>query len=215
VLVPVALAAGGHWRAFLAAAATALALTAVSALLFGAPTWTAFLHNAPINARLMEHGVNFWHRMPTVFSAARLMGAGIAASYGAQIVSALGAALLVALVWRTDASLPLRGAVLVFATFLATPYAWDYDLVWLTLAVTWVAMEAVRDGFRPWEKIAIACAVVMPLISLPLAAASHIQIGPLMLWLLLLLTVRRALQPSPHPQARPRRPKMFALHSGA
>lgn len=203
VLVPVALAAGGHWRAFLAAAAASLMLAAASALLFGVPAWTAFLHNAPINARLMEHGVNFWHRMPTVFAAARLAGAGVAASYGAQVVSTLGAALLVARVWRTGATLTLRGAVLIFATFLATPYAWDYDLVWLTLAVAWVAIEAARQGFRPWEKITLALTIVMPMALSPIGAHTPLQIGPLVLWAMAGLSARRALQSRPQRREEP------------
>lgn len=193
ILVPVALAAGGYWRAFIAAATTSLALTAISAWMLGMPAWIAFLHNAPLNTRLMEHGVDFWHRMPTVFAAARLLGLGIIASYCAQTLSTLGAILLVVRVWRTQASLTLRGAVLIFATFLATPYAWDYDLVRLTPAVVWVALEAARKGFRPWEKIALAATFILPLALSPLAAHSLFQPGPLLLWALTGLCAQRAL----------------------
>src|ERR1700744_2183526 len=61
LLVPIALAAGGHWRAFFAAGLTALALTGLSFLLVGAQASTGVLQNAPINMLLLEHGDNFWH----------------------------------------------------------------------------------------------------------------------------------------------------------
>ena len=191
ILVPVALVAGGQWRTLAAAALTAAALCGASLWLFGAPVWAAFLHNAPINALLMEHDHDLWHRMPSAFAAARLAGAGIQVAAGVQLLSAAGAAILTARVWRSGASSELRGAVLIVATFLATPYAWDYDLVSLTFAVVWLAAEAQRTGFRPWEKIALFATLAMPLAISPLAAASSIQVGPLMLWALLGLAARR------------------------
>lgn len=199
LLIPVALAAGGRWRAFAAAGATAVALCAASYLLFGAHTWSAFLHNAPMNRLLLEQDRPLWHRMPTVFAAVRLMGGSIAMGYAAQIASALAAAWLVVRVWGASASLTLRGAVLILATFLATPYAWDYDLVWLTLAVVWIAMEANRDGFRSWEKLALALTIVMPVLLSPIAVYTPLQIGPLVLWVMLALSARRALSARPDP----------------
>jgi hypothetical protein len=131
----------------------------------------------------------------TVFAAIRLAGGGVQAAYGLQAVCAVAAIGLTIRIWRSGATTPVKGVALVTATFLVTPYAWDYDLIALTFAAAWFAAEGTRTGFRPWEKIAVAGAVAMPLIFSPLAAASHIQIGPLMLWLLLLLTARRALKP--------------------
>jgi hypothetical protein len=193
LLVPVALAAGGHWRAFFAAGLTVLGLTALSFFLFGAQAWSGFLHNAPINALLLEHGDNFWHRMPTVFAMMRLLGVSIAGAWTAQIGSAAGAAVLVALAWRNNTSLTLRGTVLIVASFLATPYAWDYDLVWLTFAVAWMAAEAARTGFRPFEKIMLALTIAMPLLLSPIGSYTHVQIGPLVLWAMLALVARRTL----------------------
>lgn len=196
ILVPFALAAGRYWRSFMAAAATMLTLIAISALLFGPTSWSAFAHNAPLNALLMEHGNSFWHRMPTVFAMARLMGGGIFAAYGAQIVSAVAAGALTVWVWRGGVSLERKGAILILATFLTTPYAWDYDLVALTFAVVWLAAKAGCEGFRPWEKIALAATITMPMILSPIATATHLQLGPAVLWCALLLTAWPATRPS-------------------
>ena len=123
VLVPLALAAGGHWRAFLAAAGTLLMTVGMSWMLFGDHTWAAFLHNAPINTKLMEQDDGLWHRMPTIFAMIRLMGGNIIAAYSAQILSAITALVLTARFWRSSAPLLSKGAVLLLATFLTTPYA--------------------------------------------------------------------------------------------
>ena len=190
VLVPFALAAGGYWRAFMAAAVTAVATVLVSVLAFGEHTWLAFLHNAPLNTKLMEAGDGFWHRMPTVFAFVRLLGGSIVSAYGAQIMSAAIACLIVIRAWRGDATIGRKAAMLVLATFVTTPYAWDYDLVSLSFAVTWLALDGLKTGFRSWEKSLLALTIVTPLILSPFAAFTHVQIGPLVLWAMLLFTLR-------------------------
>jgi hypothetical protein len=66
-------------------------------------------------------------------------------------------------------------------------------LVILTLAVVWLAAEAARRGFQPWEKIALAATIIAPLIFSPLGEATHIQIGPLVMGWLLWLAARPVL----------------------
>jgi hypothetical protein len=198
ILVPVALAAGGFWRSFAGAALTVAALCA-AVFLLGADAWTGFLQNAPINAALLEHGEGFWNRMPSLFAAVRLLGGGVNIAYGAQMVSAVAATWFVIRIWRGAASLAMKGAALVTATFLVTPYAWDYDLVSLTFAVVWFITEAARTGFRPWEKIALAAMITMPLFLLSTAKMTHLQTGPLFLWAVLLLIARRAVASVPRP----------------
>jgi arabinofuranan 3-O-arabinosyltransferase len=199
ILIPIALAAGNYWRTFAAAGATVMLLVATSLVLFGQGTWLAFLHIAPINTQLMEHGDTFWHRMPTVFAMMRLTGAPVAISYGLQIFSSAAAILLTARFWRGAADMERKGAVLILATFLTTPYAWDYDLVALTFVAAWLAASGIRDGFRPWEKSLLALTVVMPLIMSPIAHAIHFQIAPLVLWSILLLTLRGGAAPDRNP----------------
>ena len=192
ILIPVALAAGGYWRAFIAAAITVLSLLGASLSLFGVETWLAFRHTAPINILLMEQGDTLWHRMPTVFAMTRLMGGSIMAGYGLQIISSVAAAGLTAFLWRSGADTGRKGAALVLATFLATPYAWDYDLVALTFVAVWLATNGIKNGFQPWEKILLALTVGMPLILSQVASATHLQIAPLILWSMLVLTVHGA-----------------------
>ncbi|MDQ2804128.1 MAG: DUF2029 domain-containing protein, partial [Pseudomonadota bacterium] len=56
-----------------------------------------------------------------------------------------------------------EGAVLVASAMLCTPFLLDYDLVCLSLPLAWVAAEARRTGWRPWEKIVVLAAYVLPL----------------------------------------------------
>jgi hypothetical protein len=137
--------------------------------------------------------------MPTVFAMVRLIGGPVIPAYGLQIASALAAVLLVIQAWRGDVGLGRKGAVLVLATFLTTPYGWDYDLVSLTFAIAWLVLEGIEKGFRPWEKSVLALTGAMPLILSPLGAASHLQIGPLVLWSALVLAVQKRQKPNTAP----------------
>jgi hypothetical protein len=192
VLVPVALACGGYWRAFLAGAIAALAICG-GAFLLGPDVWTAFLKTAPLNARILEVGDTMWHRMPTAFAAIRLAGGSIGLAYAAQLLSALIAIAITIKVWRSKACLPVKASALIVATFMVTPYAWDYDQIALVFVAAWLAGEGIRHGFHAGEKILLAFSIAAPLIYSPLAEATHVQIGPLALWLLLAVIARRAL----------------------
>jgi hypothetical protein len=194
VLLPFALAAGGCWRAFCAAAITALSLGCATVALFGAASWAAFLAQAGWQRHILESSVGYWHRMPTAFAMLQELGAPIAACYAAQAVSALCALAAILFVWRSAASGEIKAAALAVATFLATPYAWDYDAVVLIFAAAWLAREGRRAGFLAWERIAIVGLLVMPAVTLAVSLAAGIQLGPVILWLVLLLLARRALR---------------------
>jgi hypothetical protein len=192
LLRPIALAAGGHWRAFAAAAATVLALVASSIAWLGADPWIAFAHQMSLQNRLMEAGASFWPRMPTVFAALRLLGASVPWAYAAQGVSALLAALAVAAIWRGGGALAIKSAALVVGTFLATPYAWDYDAVVLIFAAAWLAAEARQSVCLEGERIAALTLLILPGLTLLPAKLLGLQIGPLLLWFTLAVLLRRS-----------------------
>jgi len=193
VLLPVALVAGGYWRAIMAAAATGTLLFAVSAAVLGADAWAAFVHQMIVQRGVMEIGVWGWHRMPTVFVAMRTAGVAVNVSYAVQIVSGVLAAAVVARVWRAPCASEIKAASVVVATFLVTPYVQDYDMVVLIFAAGWLLKQAPAGRFLPWERIALAILLVLPVAALPLAKWAGMQIGPIVLWAMLILLTRRAL----------------------
>lgn len=199
LLLPFVLAAGGYWRAFAAAAATVAVLSAASLVLFGPEAWAAFFRQASIQRLLMEQAYTFWHRMPTVFVSMRVFGAGLPVAYAIHALSAIAAAAASVMIWRGNSPVMVKGAALVVGTMLVVPYGWDYDLVGLTFVVAWLAHDSARIGFLPWEKIVLALLLAMPLFIGGLTNALGLQIGPLVLWLALLLIVRRAAIIGPAP----------------
>jgi len=76
LMIPLALAAGGHWRSFAAAAAT-IALLAVGApAAFGPDVWRAFFDSTHFMRTVaLEQGDLGWYKMQSLFAWARMWGA--------------------------------------------------------------------------------------------------------------------------------------------
>jgi len=196
LVLPIALAAGGRYRTFGAAAVTVVALAAASVVLLGPDAWLGYRSQMELQRLLMETADAYWARGQSVFLAVRNLGAGVAVAYAAQICSALAAMIVTALVWRGRASLDIKAATLVIATFLATPYAWDYDMVVLIFCAAWLTRDAAATGFLPWERLTVGLLLVQPIVTLYVTALTGVQLAPVGLWLALIVLLRRALPAS-------------------
>lgn len=142
ILIPVALLAGGQWRAIFWACAGTLAVVAASTALMGTAYWSQFLHSMDLMSGLMQTDIVRFDRMMTWYALSRLAGAGHALAFPLQLAVTLACALAVAWIWRRPGPTDLKAAALCAAIPLATPYAYHYEL---TLALA-AAMFLARDG---------------------------------------------------------------------
>ena len=191
LLFPVALIAIGAWRTIVSAAVTAIAFTAAGTAVLGTATlkaWFASLRDVRV---LLEDGYAPWSKMPSVFTFLRLLGVPVMGAYLVHAIVAAGAGFAVWHVWRRSSDWQLRGATLMTATFLISPYVFDYDLVWLAFPIAWLALIGLREGWLKGEREVLVAAWISPLLMAPLATAFSVQIGPFVLGALLWVTVRR------------------------
>lgn len=198
-----ALLFGRHWRVLAVALSGSLALAAASFFVFGGETWLAFLHSLGDARSLLETGRVPWDRMVTVFAAARLVGAGLGVSYALQIAVALAALGALAYLWVRRAPLALRGAALIVSIPLTTPYAYDYDLPILLMALAWLAREGIATGFRRGESLLLAVAWISPVAGWLIAEHARIPLTWAVLLLLLAATLRRAVLSAPSARSSP------------
>jgi hypothetical protein len=198
VLIPVALVAGRRWLALVAMGLTAAGWALASVLILGPETWSGFLKNLPAAVKLLETG-NFAliHKMPTVFAAAILAGAGLTAARILQGATMLLTAAIVAWIWRRGAAPALRNAVLVLGALLFIPHSFIYDLAILALPLAWLGWEGYQRGWLPGEKTILLLGFVTPLVAPSVAQATHVQPAPLILGALLFFSCRRAVLGSP------------------
>ena len=192
LMLPLALIAGGHWRAFAAAAVTVALLTLATTMAFGPDVWHAFLLSTKLSRTVvLEDGNTGWQKIQSLFSWARMWGAPIPLAYALQgaLTLALGAAIV--RLWRGGAPPALKRASLCFAAILATPYSLDYDMMVLAPGIAFYAVDGVQRGFRPWEKTALAALWLAPLVARSVAQVALIPLGvPAMLAVFLLLLWR-------------------------
>lgn len=176
ILIPLALAAGGHWRAFAGAAASALALIAASVAAFGVETWQAFAHTAGSSPAMYQSGRILFAGMANPFGAARVLGADLPLAYAVQAVATLTAAALVVVAWGRRLSLPTRAAVLAAAAVIAAPLALLYDLMLAAVAGCWLVRD--RDAPAAWtpQATAIAAAYVLALLGRGVGEQLHIPV---------------------------------------
>ena len=156
LLIPIAFAAAGCWRAFGAAALTGASLAALSVAAFGVESWVAFYEAASAHGGLMSTDVFPYHKLITVLGAATLIGAPTAAALATQAVFTLCLAAFVFVVWRRTDEWDLRAMALCAAAPLATPYAFYYELPALIPPLILLARRGMAEGWLRGERPALA-----------------------------------------------------------
>jgi alpha-1,2-mannosyltransferase len=193
LMIPIALAAGGYWRTFAAAAATAVLLTLLTTLVFGVQVWHAFFVGAEFTRTVvLEQGDTGWHKIQSIFSWARMWGAPVPLAYAIQGTATLMLAMASAWLWHGKAPYPLKAAGLCLAAILATPYTLDYDMMVLAPAIAFVAADGAARGFGPWEKTALAALWLVPLVARTLPQLTLIPLGVPAMLTMFVLILRRA-----------------------
>ena len=110
LMIPIALAAGGYWRTFAAAAVTAVLLTLVTTLVFGVQVWHAFFVGAEFTRTVvLEQGDTGWHKIQSIFSWARMWGAPVPLAYAIQGAATLAHRHGVGLAVARQGALPAQG----------------------------------------------------------------------------------------------------------
>ncbi|WP_052223319.1 glycosyltransferase family 87 protein [Novosphingobium malaysiense] len=196
-LIPLALMLTREWRTVFSAAATTILLMMLAVVLSGPGVWTEWLAASARAQAAMEAGGVPFGKMVSVFAGARLLGADVSFSYGLQVASAIGVGLGIGLLCRQHRWSAGLGAAVLAGALLVTPFALDYDLVLLAFPMLWLLGEGLRNGFREWEKLALALAFVAPAFARPLALNLSIPIMPAVLALLFAVIVLRATNPAP------------------
>jgi alpha-1,2-mannosyltransferase len=192
LLVPLALLAGGRWRAVAGAAVSALVLVSLSAAVLGWQSWEAFVIAITGSHTTYESGQIDFAAFVSSFGAVRLMGGGPSLAYAVQALVSLAAAALVAVVWRRNLSLPIRAATLASATLVALPLILFYDFMIAGVAMAWLVRAGRQAGFLPWEKLLLAAVFITPMLARGAGTALHLPIATIAGFALLALCAVRA-----------------------
>ncbi|WP_332672007.1 glycosyltransferase family 87 protein [Aromatoleum sp.] len=195
VLIPLAFIAGGHWRAFAAAALTVLATIVASVFAFGDDPWFAFIGTSLFHLEGFGAGAFNFVPMTTVLSTVQMAGLPLGAAWRAQYAAAALAAGVVVWAWargrRRRDTLGLQAAILCVATPLALPMTYLYDLVLVVPGAAWLWADMRERGASRAEVVTLAAAMAALLPVKAVAATFGVQTGPLILAVLLALATHR------------------------
>ncbi len=166
LLVPVALLAGGLWRTFFSAAATLLALVALSVVVFGPVAWQAYFELGTLNQLNVLNQSEGWkfNIAVTPHMVALGLGAQPGVSHLVQALFSIAVAAGVFLTFRETASRRAQTAVLLAGALLASPYALNYDMTLVSVAALWGLQEAMKKGFAPGERVLLVTAWALPIL---------------------------------------------------
>lgn len=131
LLLPLMLVLTGQWRCIASAAVTTLVLVLATTAIFGTEVWLAFFELAvPKQQAVLAYGSGiFPSMMPTAFMNARIAGLPLEGAWTLQgLMSCAAIAAVVWTFWRQRDPI-LSTALFVSASFLVTPYAFNYDMV--------------------------------------------------------------------------------------
>lgn len=192
LLVPVALLAGRHWRAFFAASITIALLIGISIMLFGWDTWEAYFSAFAGSREIYASGRVSFAGMVSAFGAVRLLGFASGYAYVVQAFMAMAMAGVVAITWHRETNHSVRNATLLVATLLAVPLALIYDMLLALVAIGWLVREGRAHGFLPWEKIALLATYPLALLIWTAGMVWHLPLGPVVNLTILALCLRRA-----------------------
>lgn len=178
LLIPVALMAGRHSRAFFAATGTVCLLVCGSIAAFGWETWQAFIeHFSGSSSDVYGSGRIDFTGVVTPFASMRLLGFSPVYASVVQLITGVAAAVIVWRTWRGDGSLALRSATLLGATLLAAPVLLLYDLMLAQVALLWMLFSRMGEQLKSREIVLVAVIFTTPIVCRPIAQLTHVQIG--------------------------------------
>ena len=198
LLFPIALIAGGYWRAFFGAALAATLMAAAAWLAFGSDTWAAFFANiGHASQAFLSDGWADFGKLQTAFGLTRMLGGSETLAWAVQGAVALIAALAVAVLWWGRAPYEIKAAGLGAGAMLATPYLYTYDLVVLAVPLAFLFRLGQTRGFLPREMAGIggACLLILifPFVKVPVGFFAVLVVA--------VLIARRALTLQDLPQS--------------
>ena len=183
LLFPIALVAGGYWRAFITAAIVTALMAALSLAAFGAESWHAFF--PVIGDAMYAESQAYWGRLQSAFGLVRLFFDSEVLAWAVQGTMAIIAAAAVAILWRGRTAYEIKAAALGAGVLMATPHVLTYDLVILAVPIAFLFRLGRTQGFLKHELagIGLACFLILiyPFVVAPVGYVAVLVVATLVL----------------------------------
>ncbi|KAF1079979.1 MAG: hypothetical protein GQF41_3655 [Candidatus Rifleibacterium amylolyticum] len=167
ILIIPALCAGKNWRALLGVVISTGTWVVSTGLFFGWKAWLDFFNNLPVATAVLKSGSLPLYKMPTPTPGMLLLGVSPANTQIIQILMSIISVALITYIWRYQANTTIKISSLIVATFVASPFGFDYDLVIMAPAIALILSDscASQKGYLVWALLFWLLPFLAPLIS--------------------------------------------------
>lgn len=193
ILVVPALLAGKHYRALAGFAAAIVFWITTPIMFWGISPWAAFFDNLPFAGHLLETGALPFFKIPTSLSGALMIGLSAHLSRIVQLISSAFAITSAIYIWRNSNDHCLKASTLIVSALLASPFAFDYDLVILAPAIACLLATKVQGNIsrQAWALFFWT----LPFLAPAVAVITNIQIAPLAFAAFLFMQIKSISKP--------------------
>jgi hypothetical protein len=179
VLIPVVLIAGRYWKTLAGMVTCTVLLMSLSSLVFGMNTWIHFTQNISFAFKILQTSALPLFQMPTTFAAALLVGMHPLVAKILHGVVAFAALIITVWIWYKQSPFFLRASALVLGILLFTPHANTHDLTLLALPLALIGWQIRLQDQPSRGMIILPICWVIPLVCVPIAYLTKIQLTPL------------------------------------
>ena len=191
LLIPFALIAGRQWQVLAIAAATTVAVIALSSIAFGFEVWPKFFAAIGDSMAMQIEGALPHNQMVSLSALLSTFGLSLEGARDWQIVLSIAVLFAVLQVWLRLGPCLLSGAALIAGCTLVTFHILGYDLVLLVPAISILAWDGYRRGWLRGERTSYFLLWIWPSVSGGVANVTQNSIGVGGSLLLFLLVLRR------------------------
>ena len=174
ILVPVALACAGYWRAILWGLIGSLGLAALATGVFGIAYWEQFFATLVGTPGKLTDSGGVYGTLTTWFGFLRSLEMPGTVIAGGSLVALTGGAVAIGVLWAGRAPFAAKMGVLLIAVPVATPYAHYYEAIH---ALAGVLLIRYAGGFRAWWMwLPVVVVWIMP------GVVPYVRQPPVFLW---------------------------------
>ena len=166
LLIPVAYAAAGYWRAFGYAALFGMLFAAISTSFVGLDAWSIF-HSAIANhGDILQSGALSNYKLSSVYGAVLTLNGPSWLAFSVHTIFAVAVVGAIVLVWRKAPSKDIRIISLCAGTAMINPYIYFYEMTLLIPALLLLAKRGATHGWLNGERTAFAALWIAPVLIL-------------------------------------------------
>lgn len=190
LLIPIVLIMTGQWRAILAAICVSVVIIVATSMTFGFHVWSDWLSITDSAYRTFDSGAIAFSKFVSPFAAIKLLGVPTKVALAIHGVIALGVtAAIIKISFNRPLDLQLAAATLT-GGILVTPFALDYDMMLLIFPLIFLGSAKLNV----WEKLIVSLTFIAPMLVRPLATYLALPIGPVIIFSLFWVLIRRAIK---------------------